>query len=427
MRIVRRQLELLRRAPSFGLLFFATLGSGLGTGVALIALVVDVFDRTGSGKWVAALLVVEFLPMVVIGLLLGPLVDRYSRREIMIGSDLIRFAVFLALPFAPGPATIVALAAVVGFATGFFRPAVYAGMPNLVDPDDLPNANSLFQTVENLTWMVGPLLGGALLAISGPDVPYAVNAATFLFSALLLVRIPAERLQAGAAASEGHLRDLAAGFTLVVRSRPLLTVLVTWTIVMFGNAAVNVAEVSLAKVSFDAGDFGLGVLMTAAGLGLLAGSVVAGGWLETRRVSVVYGTALVLMATGIATAAVAPNAWVAAVCVIVFGFGNGVATVCNPYFVQMGARDELRGRAFTVIMSVNAFALGVGMAIAGPFTDAAGARWVWATAAALFLVSAAVGVALARGISVDGLQKKAEAAPVAAVGAAQPVRPAEPT
>ncbi len=72
---LRRQFELLRRARSFNLLFLATLGSGIGTGLAVIALIVDVFDRTDSGKWVAALLIVDFLPMLAIGLLLGPLVD----------------------------------------------------------------------------------------------------------------------------------------------------------------------------------------------------------------------------------------------------------------------------------------------------------------------------------------------------------------
>jgi MFS family permease len=425
MRILGRQLALLRRAPSFGLLFFATLGSGLGTGIAVIALTVDVFDRTGSGTWVAALLVASFLPMVAIGLGLGPLVDRLSRRRLMIASDLVRFGVFVALPFAPGPGTIVALAAVAGFATGFFRPAVYAGMPNLVEPEDLPHANSLFQAIENLTWMLGPLIGGALLTTADPEVPYVFNAVTFLFSAVLIARIPGERLQSAAAASRGHFADLADGFALVVRSRPLLTVLVTWTVVMLGNASVNVAEVSLAKVSLDAGDFGFGLLMMMGGLGLLLGSVVAGDWIERRHVWIVYGSALVLMAAGVAAAATAQSIVVAAPCVVVSGFGNGIATVCNPYLVQVGAPDELRGRAFTVIMSVNAIALGAGMALAGPFTDAVGARWVWGTAACLYLVAAAIGVVLARGIRAPKLVEEQEPAPIVGVAAPQTAHASE--
>jgi MFS family permease len=422
--VVGRQTALLRRAPSFTLLWLATLGSGLGTGVATIALTVDVWDRTGSGKWVSALLLVEFLPMLAIGLLLGPIVDRVSRRGLMIGSDLVRAAVFGLLPFANEPVAIVALAGVAGFATGFFRPAVYAGMPNLVGDDDLPQANALLQSVENLTWMLGPLLGGVLLSVTSPDVSYAVNAVTFVLSAALIARVAAVRLQAGVAESEGHLHDLAAGFRLVVRSRSLLTVLVAWTIAMLGLAAVNVAEVALAKVSLDAGDFGLGLLMASAGLGLILGSVLGGEVLERRTIAFAYGFAAALMAVGIGLAAVAPNVWVAAACVVVSGFGNGVASVCNPVLVQRGAPDHLRGRAFTVIMSVNSAAFGVGMVIAGVLTDALGARWVWGLAAVVLGVVAAVGAALARGI--ESAAPETEPVAVAAVAAPQVIQSAEP-
>ena len=147
----------------FRLLFFATAGSSFGTYLAAIVLTVDVYDRTGSGGWVAALLIADFLPIVVIGLTLGPLVDRLSRRRLMIASDLVRVGVFVALPFVDSPAAIVALAGVAGIATGFFRPAVYAGLPNLVPDDELTNANSLLESVENLAWMVGPVVGGLML------------------------------------------------------------------------------------------------------------------------------------------------------------------------------------------------------------------------------------------------------------------------
>ena len=189
------RLGLLRRSPSFGLLFLATAGSSFGTYLAAIVLTVDVYDRTGSGVWVAALLIADFLPIVLIGLLLGPLVDRLSRRGLMVVSDLVRVGVFAALPFVDEPAAIVGLAGVAGIATGFFRPAVYAGLPNLVPDEELTNANSLLQTVETIAWMVGPVVGGLMLTTWSPSVPYVVNAVTFLVSAILVFRIPDRALR----------------------------------------------------------------------------------------------------------------------------------------------------------------------------------------------------------------------------------------
>jgi len=367
----------------------------VGTYIAAIALTVDVFDRTGSGAWVSALLIADFLPVILIGLLFAPLVDRLSRRRLLIVSDLVRVAIFGVLPFAGSAAAIVALAALVGIATGFFRPAVYAGLPNLVDDDELPNATSLLQTVENLTWMVGPVAGGILIAVQGPDLAYWLNALTFLFSAALLARIPAARMQAGTNESRGHWHDIGDGIRIVLRSPALLMVLVAWNMVMFGNAAINVAEVVLAKVSLASGDIGFGVLVGAGGLGLTIGSFAAGTFIERFGVRWLYGIGIAMMALGYGIAAVAPTISVAVPAVILASIGNGAAVVCNALLVQRGAPDELRGRAFTVIMSSNYALLGLGMVAAGALTDAFGARWVWGGAAAAYLVAALVAFALA--------------------------------
>ena len=420
-RLVGRQLALLGAVPSLRLLATANFLSGVGTWLAFVALTVDVWDRTGSGSWVAALLIADFLPVIVIGLSVGPLVDRLSRRGLMIAADIVRFGVFAALPFTTSETQIVALAAVAGFATGFFRPAVYAGLPNLVDDRDLPSANALLQSIEATTTVLGPLAGGVLVAASGPDAAYWINAVTFLLSAALIVRIPARLLQAARAATQGHWRDLAEGFQLVRGSRALLTVLVAWNVGILGNAGVNVAEIKLAKVSFDAGDFGFGLMLASAGAGVVLGSLSAGSWVQQRGIAGVYGAGLALIALGVAAAAGAPSVWVAAPCVAVSGAGNGIALVCNALLVQRGAPDRLRGRVFTVLMSSNYVVFGLGMVIAGPLTNEYGARWVWAAAAAVAAVAAVVGYAFARGIRDQA--PTSEAAPVAVPET--PAHPAE--
>ena len=144
----------------------------------------------------------------------------------------------------------------------------------------------------------------------------------------------------------------------MLRSRPLLTVLVVWNVVLLGNAAVNVAEVVLAKVSLDAGNFGFGVLVGASGLGLTLGSLAREPLLERfgdrgalRRLDRADGGRLRHRGRR-------PNLASPLAGVVVGTFGNGAAVVCNSLLVQRGAPDELRGRAFTVIMSSNYVVLG---------------------------------------------------------------------
>jgi MFS family permease len=388
----RARFGLVREAGGFRLLFFATLASSIGTWLAFVALVVDVFDRTENASWVSALLVVEFLPGVIVGFLAGRLLDFASRRWILVIADLARAAVFFVLPFATSPAQIVALAFAAGMATSLFRPAA---------DEDLPQANGLLQTADNFTWAIGALVGGALVAATSPDAAYVVNAFSFLVSALLIVRITESLEEAERAPSRGHWRDLGDGFSFALRSKSLLTIIVAWSIAIFATAGVNVAEIVLAKNVFDSGDFGYGLLVAAGAVGLMLGSLFGGSWIEQRGMALPYGVSIGLMALGFGAAAAAPNVWVAAIVVVAAGVGNGVAVVTNAVLVQRGAPDRLRGRAFAVVMSVGYAFLGLGMIVAGPLTNEAGARTVWAVAAGLLAIAAVVGFLLARRVDAD--------------------------
>jgi MFS family permease len=387
--------------PGFRYLFYATLGSSLGTLVAAIALAIDVKDRTNSGFWVAAVLVVEFLPTILVGLLLGPLLDRLQRRNLMLAADALRVAVFVALPFAGNAETVVGLAFVAGLATGFFRPAVFAGVPNMVPEEELPAANALLQTVENASWAFGPVVGGLLTAAAGPSAAYGINAASFVLSFALLLRIRPESLQSERALTRGHWQDLADGFLAALRSRSMLAVLVAWGIASLAVGATNVSEIFLAKNTFSSGDFGYGLLYGAIGGGLVLGSFWSAQLLERYGVAVTYACALALMGAGYASTGASPNVWVAAVCCVVVGIGNGAAVASNALLVQRGVFDVLRGRALTFVMSATYVLVGAGNGIGGAFIHHGGPRWIWAGSGATMLVAAVAGLTLARSIGVE--------------------------
>jgi MFS family permease len=258
-----------------------------------------------------------------------------------------------------------------------------------------------------------------LLTFTSPDGAYWFNAATFVLSALLIARIAERLLQSEKALSEGHLRDLREGFGLVGRSRALLTVLVAWSVASLAVGLSDVAEVELAKVAFDAGNFGLGLLMGASGLGLIFGSLWAGWTTERFGTAFAYGGSIALMAVGLGIAAVSPTVWVAAVVVIALGVGNGIAAVANSLLVQRGTPDRLRGRAFTLAMSINYSALLIGMAAGGFVSDAVGARWSWGIAAILVAAAAVAGLGLARGVDVvAATEREREPEPVPIVSGA---------
>jgi MFS family permease len=397
--VTRRRFAVLGHGM-YRLLFVATLGSGAGTYAATIALTTDIAARTDDSTWwVSALFIVTFVPSIVVGLAVGPLIDRLSRKLLIVTSDLVRVAVFAALPFAVEPAAMLALASVAGIANSFFRPAVLAGVPNLVEEDELDSATSLLQGTEWLAVAIGPAVGGVLVSVSGAHLVYWVNAATFLFSAVLLLRIPGRLLQSEQGITRGHWRDLGDGLAIFRRSTALRVALYGFGLTMVATGLINVSEFFLATRSLGSGAFGYALLWAASGVGLVIGSVMVGFLLERRNVLDAYVFAFVPLTAGILGAAAAPNLWIAVIAMVMTGFGNGLAFPMMVLIIQRHTSDRLRGRAFTVVISIHTALLGVGMIASGALTAVVGARWTYVAAAACTAGSAIVVIWLLRVVS----------------------------
>jgi len=161
----------------------------------------------------------------------------------MVGSDLARLAVFAVLPSpAPRPRSSCSRPSPASETPSFALRCSQVSR-NLVPAEQLPEANALVQLVDWTTTAAGPLLGGVIVAASGPNLAYWVNAATFALSALLVSGIPGRLLQSERPVGRGRWGDLSEGFAIVRNSRALVCVLVVWSIVMLASGAVNLAEV----------------------------------------------------------------------------------------------------------------------------------------------------------------------------------------
>ena len=154
------------------------------------------------------------------------------------------------------------------------------------------------------------------------------------------------------------------------------------------------AEVIFARHDLGAGNIGLGLLVSATGVGLVIGSFFAASALGQLGVHRVYPGALALMAAGFGLAAASPTIVLAAVLAAVATLGNGAAIVCNQVLVQRGAPDAMRGRALAVLMSTYYAILGLSMAGGGLLVDAVGARASWAIASGIFLGASALALVL---------------------------------
>jgi MFS family permease len=376
----------------FRRLLWARLGSTLGTWSALFALNVVIYNKTHSAVWVSALLIIEFLPSAALSLTIGPIVDRQPRQRLMIVSDLGGVLVFCLMPFAHTPLHICLLAGFAGCAAALFRPGAYSGVPNLVPPEVLPEANSLLQGSENLTRLMAPFVGGAILALTHPTVVYALNAASFAFSAYLLYRLGPGKLEDSSAREvpSKYRGEIAAGLRRIQGDRVLRVIFGVWAVGTFAFGAQNVSEVLLAKDSngYGASTLGFAVFVAASGAGIVVGNLIASSVI--RRVGAYWGyvLAFTVLAAGIGLCAISPGVALGSVGAVVYGIGNGVGLVCNVTLIQETVEDRMRGRTFAFLGTLVQISMLVGMIVSGPFTDRYGPRWTWAACSFILALAA---------------------------------------
>ena len=305
----------------------------------------------------------------------------------MILSDLGGAACFGALPFVHSPAGICAVSAAAGFSAAFFRPGCYSAIPNLVREDSLVAANALMQGSENLATLMGPVLAGVGVALLGSSTVYALNAVSFLVSAVLLVRI-GNRLQSSVPARIGrtHWREVRAGLSLVRHDRHLSSIFLIWSWATLAYTGINVAEIVLTTDAYGAGNPGFGVFVAFSAGGILIGNVIAVWFIRRLTVYGGYRASFLVTAAGVAICAVSPNLAIGCVGAVILGIGNGIGLVCNVTLIQQVVPDERRGQIFAVLGSlVQTFTL-IGTLAAGPITESVGPRLMWGISAALLVI-----------------------------------------
>jgi len=376
-----------------------------------IALVVFVFDQTGSPAWVAASAILRLAPYVLFGAIGGAIADRYDRRLVMIATDLARAACMLGLAAVVLAEAPVWLALVLAFASATAgtpaRPAQGAITPALVPERDLAAANAVVSILEHTALVLGPAIGGLLLVLGSPAVAFAVNGVSFLASAALVMPIRA-RAAAGPGDEDEQPsslgRRLTDGFTALARSgdAALLVVLLVAATFVYGMEVVLLVLVS--EQLLGTGAEGVSVLTAAVGVGGLAAAGLTSRLAEARRPGRTLLLVLLAFSLPLISLAVIRRPAFAYAVMAVEGAGNIVFDVLAITMLQRVVRSELLGRVFGVVDSLSVAGILAGSLVVPLVVAGVGVRWSLVVAGGTMLVATAVALPRLR-----GLDRQAEA------------------
>ena len=373
----------------FRLLLAAFATSRAGDFLYTVALVVFVLERTGSSTWVSATVMVRIVPLVVGGSFAGLLADRVDVRRLMVACDLTRAATMAAVAVvAATGGRVVLVIVLVGLTTvaGMpYFPSFYATLPRLLPERELASANSLVSTVECLSLVVGPGIGGVLVATASPAVAFAVNALTFVVSAALVL---ASRIPAAEAADDGE-PDVGAwagvrlGVRTILGDRVLSALVLSTLAVTFVYGFELVYLVLVARDRLGMGPSGVGYLDAAVGVGGLAGAVLAPRATRTRRPRLVIATVVVLALAPLAALAVLRSPALALLVLTVEGVANLVLDVVVTTIMQRVVPGARLARVEGILSSLATAGMLLGSLIAPVLLGLVGLRASLVIAAAV--------------------------------------------
>jgi MFS family permease len=407
--------SILRDLPRFRYLWLSKAISSAGSGASRIALVLLVIP---SGSAAVTYTLLATMAGVLVSPVAGAVADRTDQRLLLLigetGQGVIYAVIAIARPPLPALLPLVALASLLATLAS---PAGKSSVGRLVPPERRPQANALLSLAFNLQVIVGPAAGGVLAGLAGAPAAFAVNAASFWISALLLTRLgPLPPLQDDTTAAAGVpsqrrpglLADTIAGLRYAAQA-PLVRGLAVGSFLFLTFAAMdNVALVFLVKRSLHGDGVEYGMLSAAFGAGMVAASVALARWARRRPGAFWLIGGVIAGAAGAVATGLAPTAVLAGAAQAVAGAGNSADLVGTDTLLQQRVPAVMLGRAFSLVYGADQLASVVSYGLAGPLVALAGPR-------AAFLVAGA-GALAGVGVLVPGLR-----APETAAAARAPV------
>jgi MFS family permease len=382
-------------------LWLGQLVSNFGDTLHYIALVVLVFQLSGHGLAVAGLVAAEVIPVLLLGPIAGVVIDRFSRKSVLVGADLFRAALVLSLMWPQGVWHAYLVAAGLAAGSTFFNPTVSAVIPVLTTPEQRLAANSVSWTTGRLVQILAASIAGGIIALVGTAPAFALNAASFVFSAALIamLQIPPHAGQLGAGTKRGlgsYVADANAGLAYARRDPFLSRLLLIQSLASFAVGGTGAMLVVLSERHLHQPPEGFAWLIAAIGVGALIGPLIPNTFARDYRNARWLFVPYVIRGIGDVLIAVFTPLPIALLILFIYGLNTSTGMVVFNSTIQGAIPDALRGRAFTLLdvswSTMRLVSLGVG----GVIVDRFGIEALYWIGGSLLLLAGLLGLSLFR-------------------------------
>lgn len=368
---------------------FYTLWAGqavslITSAVLQMAIIWHLTEETGSAMVLSIATLVGFLPQAILGPFIGVLVDRYHRKYVMIGADLLIAAVGLMLALASLAMELpVWLIMIVLFlrsvGTAFHSPALNAVTPLLVPEDQLTKCAGYTQSIQSASYILGPALAALLYAVWDLNSIILVDVAGAVLASILTAFVFIPRLEAGESAAQGNLMlEMKEGYSALRSNKGLFALLWVGALYMLFFMPINALFPLMSMKYFGGTTFHASLVEIVFAAGMLVGGLVLGVWGGFKNRVMSLAASILLMGVSLMVSGVLPVKGYAVfvLCSTLMGFSAPFYSGVQTALFQEKISPEYLGRVFALLGSVVSVAMPLGLVLSALFADTLGVnRW----------------------------------------------------
>jgi len=360
--------------------------SRIGSQIYFMAMMLWVKEATDSATLMGLLGMVAGIPSILLAPIGGTFADKYSRKKIIVGSDIINGIVILTLAFiffytdsdkniiVP---TLFVVAITSGLVSSFFTPAVAACIPDLVPNDKLTTANSFTQLAAPISTIFGWILSGILYQKIGMSMLILINGSTFIFGAISksIIEIPQKKLvkRTGGKPFGNFIKDLKVGLKFVLNTKGLRRLVFVSLFIGFFSTPINLLLIFYVSDVLFLKEIWFSYLLSSTLVGGIVGSVIAGiTKINSKKRSNIIVIMMLLNSVSTLLLAFNSSKFGAIAILFISGLSTGFVTVFMTTIMQISTSQEIRGRVFGFIGTITGALIPLGMGLTGVLTDLAG-------------------------------------------------------
>jgi MFS family permease len=369
---VTNAINIFRQEKNYLRLFLAGIVNGIGDRFSQVALLALLLELTGSGFAVGIALAIRVVPFLLFGPLGGFLADRFSRKKILIITDLSRIAFAISFVFVNNESDIwiVYLSTfVLAAGEAIYAPARKSFIPLLVKKENIIKINSLEQVMLGVVLIAGSFSGGIVTFFFGPDMTFWFNGLSFLIAAMIIFLIPFTNKNRHIQKSDKKngesniFHSIKTIKKLMITSSALYIAFLFELIVPLFNGIDNVLISIYAVQEFHLGDIGVGLFYGALGIGLMLSCIIAQR--IHQHLLLIGLTALILEGLFLIILSRVHFAFIAFIIYISISFVSGICNTCFDSIVMKETPSDHQGLVFGLLATISNTLIGISMFGAG--------------------------------------------------------------